>query len=589
MLKRLWSPTNLLVKDITFKPGLNLIIGKYADKKETQGINGIGKSSIIRLIDYALCSESAEKNFNHAKYSFLKKEKHQICLDLEINGVVLQLSREFSDNKRIHIKKNNEQHITYDLTEAKTVLGDLFFPNTLDRQLPGKNFRSLMPFFVKDDLKNYKRDSPIEFIVHGGTTQESLTILNLFLLGLPNNSLINLQAKKTNIKELSSKESIIKNQIEKYTGKKIAELRTELSYQKKDLEILKESLQEFKLIDNFKDISNAINELTQKIALKQKEEGNLSRQLDKLKRFVAVKHEVEIDSIAEQYNLVSQALGALIRRQLEEVIQFRTSLADERLRFHGRSMQQLEESKIEVIKEITKLDAKRSALLKSLDSDTNGSLTTAFQKLAEQSTKVERIDQALADLDDIKNSRTDTELECDTARNNAIHAIKNAQYIINDIQELFFKIVNIINDSSNGAYLDIDSSPRKRNQSPIKIEIEIPRNDALGKARFKLIIYDLTVFFHSLDAKLSLPDFLVHDGVFHSISRRNVVKTLNYIYQCHLQNSSFQYIATFNEDELALAENERIRDGSFSFNLEENTIITLQDTEENMLFKRTFE
>lgn len=278
----------------------------------------------------------------------------------------------------------------------------------------------------------------------------------------------------------------------------------------------------------------------------------------------------------------------MIRKQLEEVIQFRTSLAEERLRFHGRSKEQLEESIKEVINEITKLDAKRSALLKSLDANTNGSLTIAFQKLAEQSTKVERIDQALTDLDDIKKSQTDIELESDTARNNAIHAIKNAQDIINDIQELFFKIVNIINDSSDGAYLDIDISLRKRNQSPIKIEIEIPRNDALGKARFKLIIYDLTVFFHSLDAQLSLPDFLVHDGVFHSISRRSVVKTLNYIHQCSLQNHSFQYIATFNEDELTLTETERLRDGSFLFNLEENTIITLQDTAEDMLFKHGF-
>ena len=63
MLIRLYSDTNLF-KTVSFHNGINIILGSYSDEVDARGINGIGKSSLVRLIDFVLLSGKAEKIFN---------------------------------------------------------------------------------------------------------------------------------------------------------------------------------------------------------------------------------------------------------------------------------------------------------------------------------------------------------------------------------------------------------------------------------------------------------------------------------------------------------------------------------------------
>ncbi|MBI5676260.1 MAG: hypothetical protein HZC48_10625 [Nitrospirae bacterium] len=80
MLVQLYSETDLLLKAFRFEPGINIILGKYSGDRENKGINGIGKSSLVRLIDYAMLSNSAEKRFSQPKYDFLRIENHNLRL-----------------------------------------------------------------------------------------------------------------------------------------------------------------------------------------------------------------------------------------------------------------------------------------------------------------------------------------------------------------------------------------------------------------------------------------------------------------------------------------------------------------------------
>ena len=126
MLKRLSSSTGLLLKDIEFKPGLNLIVGQYSDKKEavesqSHGTNGIGKSSIVRLVDYLLLSEKASTIFNHKKYNFLRDQEHEICLSLEHRGKTLNIRRRFCESQKVYIRENEQPEYGYDIEKKKKV------------------------------------------------------------------------------------------------------------------------------------------------------------------------------------------------------------------------------------------------------------------------------------------------------------------------------------------------------------------------------------------------------------------------------------------------------------------------------------
>ena len=67
MLIKIYSETNL-IDTVPFHNGINIILGKYFGDKEARGINGIGKSTLVRLVDFTLLSGKAEKRF--APYCF---------------------------------------------------------------------------------------------------------------------------------------------------------------------------------------------------------------------------------------------------------------------------------------------------------------------------------------------------------------------------------------------------------------------------------------------------------------------------------------------------------------------------------------
>ncbi|WP_157779363.1 DUF2326 domain-containing protein [Burkholderia thailandensis] len=176
-------------------------------------------------------------------------------------------------------------------------------------------------------------------------------------------------------------------------------------------------------------------------------------------------------------------------------------------------------------------------------------------------------------------------------------SLKDAAEDVQALRERFLEIVQeaIVTSSAEleDAFLDIRfQTGAAARKLPVKISASLPRADALGQTRLRLVAYDFTMFLHQIESRLSRPRFLVHDGAFHSIARRTVVKALNFMYnkgQAALAKGvPFQYIATFNEDELTLNHDELQRDGSYDFDIGDVTIVRVGDTPEEMFFKRRF-
>jgi uncharacterized protein YydD (DUF2326 family) len=594
MLKQLWSPTNLFLQSIAFKPGLNLIVGRYSGPQPDRGINGIGKSSVVRLIDYLLVSDTAEKRFSQPKYNFLREDQHEVCLDLDIAGVSARLRRSFSEPSIVHIARADEGEFAYTRDEAREILGNAFFPQSESRQLPGNRYRSLMQFFIKDDLNNQKRLDPTAFLTHGGANARELTALNLYLLGLPNSALILLNERRDLVEtQRRDRETVVKR-IEQAAGKSLAELRTEVGMREREVASLREALGDLNLLEDFQRVAQRLGTLDTKIVELRQAIDRGDRQLAKLRQFTQVTKEVDVEDVAEQYLLVSKALGDLVRRSFEDVLAFRESMAAERKRFHGNRFRELDRARKDFLEQLSMLEGQRAALLRALKpSDPAMSLQDAVQRLVERKLEVDRIAQAISDIGEMDVRLTQMEFDADVARRDAMVAVSQVEDQIQSLRELFVEIVeealSLSDTEREGAFLDISVKPRAKGaRPPIEIDVQVPRADALGHARLRLVAYDLTVFLHAVDARIALPRFLVHDGAFHGISRRTVVRALNYIHARAVADASFQYIATFNEDELSVRTPDQGRDGAFDFDVDSATAIELGDTPEEMLFGRAF-
>jgi uncharacterized protein YydD (DUF2326 family) len=171
--------------------------------------------------------------------------------------------------------------------------------------------------------------------------------------------------------------------------------------------------------------------------------------------------------------------------------------------------------------------------------------------------------------------------------------MKEAEGTLDDLRRLFREIIDsavFLGEGQTGsAYFDVSVRPSaRRNELPLKVEIEIPKSDALGRFQLRLVAYDLLVFLNAVRTERRLPRFLVHDGVFHGVSTRTTLDTLNYIHRQSQLYPGFQYIATFNEDELYVAKERRELDGALGFDLDGAIVARYTDSADGMIFKRAF-
>lgn len=601
MLRRLWSPTRLF-EPIEFREGLNLIIGRYSTPRTSggpAGINGIGKSSVVRLLDYLLLSDQQRKRFTSNKYAFLAEEDHSVILELRASDREVVIRRTFGNAaKVVSLAIDDQPEIQLDEKEARSVLGPLLFPPSAGLAGMDGRMRSLLAFYIKDDLQAHDRVDPIKFLVHAGANERTMTVLTLYLLGLPNEALFRLEEQRARYDADAKLERSLRKRVETETGKSIAALRSELARADKRTEDLGNALNVFNLFQNFRQVSETLSELEGQAAQQRKAIEQSERQLAKIRRFVAITPEIDRNDVTYQYRQISEALGTAVRKTLDEVFAFRESLTNQRLRFHDKRIGELETLHADAIKALTQIEQKRSALMQIVDTTRfEESVQDAVQRVIVERGAWQRERLMLNQLDQYGTQLASFLLTMQQYEYEAVVAFVEAADNVQALRERFLEIVQEAIAASSGeledAFLDIvhQTGAAARNL-PIKISVSLPRADALGQTRLRLVAYDFTVFLHQIESGLSRPRFLVHDGAFHSIARRTVVKALNYMYNkgrsAAANGAPFQYIATFNEDELTLNHDELQRDGSYDFAIGDVTIVRVGDTPEEMLFRRRF-
>ncbi|OFX46403.1 MAG: hypothetical protein A2046_13850 [Bacteroidetes bacterium GWA2_30_7] len=592
MLKRLYSETNLLLKDFTFEPGINIILGKYSGLKEATGVNGIGKSSLIRLIDFALLSDSAEKLFFSDKYKFLKDEKHNIVLEFLINKKKYFIKRYFEKKDEIYFGTTPKNLEKYDKTELKKTLTNIFFPTVNnDIYIEGSKFRTLMNFFIKDDLDSHRRYDPLNFVGAEGINKTNIAIFNFFLLNLPTRNLLSFAevAKEIDNKNKAVKE--IERTVEAETGKKIEEFHADKIKIEKGIALIEKSLNDYKFLENYKNIESELIEITRKINEKLEEHHALNMQLKKIRDNFTLNQNIDTAQIQKIYNETLYTLGDLVKKSLDSIIQFKSELLENRNKFLIKKENQLQSKIDEILNHISVFEKERSILYQKLkEKGALDSIENAYKDLISEKTKLLRIDNYTEQVDNLKQIVFDLEVTVSELRRSIINDLNNYNKQIDTLQRLFHEILEhaiFIDEENENAYFIIEKEANtKSNQVPFKIQMELPKADALGNFRLKIIVYDLMVYLNNIKINRELPDFLIHDGVFHAISKKTMINTLNYVFRQYNTFQNFQYFLTFNEDEIDTPTNKSETYGSFEFDWRKHVVAEFSDVPEKMLFKK---
>jgi len=581
MLVRLYSETSLIKKNVNFQPGINIILG---DKGDT---NGIGKSSLIRLVNYCLLSNSSETEFAKEKYNFLRKENHTITLEFKVDEQKYFIKRNFEKSKDLvwfgKMPNNFEEYTKEDL---KSVLNNLFFPIEQNEVFfERKRFGTLMNFFIKDDIDKQKQFDPLNFLGYASAGVTDKAIYNFFLLNISNKDLINFGEQASEYKKNNEAIKTLSQKIKNETGKEVEEYKTERLEIEKRINQLEQSVSDYKFIESYKNIEIEIIKISDQINERLKEYHALNRKLEKVRAGYQFNQEFDTNEIKKLYNEVYSMLGNVIAKSLEEVIEFKRSILENRNKYLINKERQIEKHIETVLSEISEIESRRSSLYKQLQSEgVLKPIENIYRQITEEKTALERNLHTVREIEEFQDMLASLNVTMSQTQEKIIKSIKEYHNEIDELRKLYKEILeNTVfkGETDDKAYFGISFSKLKKNSLPFKISVEIPKG-GLGNERYKIVVYDLMVFLRNIHTNRKLPSFLVHDGAFHATSSFKVINTLNYIFKKSL-SYNFQYIVTFTTNEIAIPENSNL---SFDFDWKKNVIAEFSDNENDMIFKR---
>lgn len=591
MLIRIYSDTNL-IDAVPFHNGINIILGKYSEDKEARGINGIGKSTLVRLVDFTLLSGKAEKRFSQKKYDFLRDEEHTITLEFEIQEQKYFIKRSFVDTKKVFFGKRPDLLDEYEKSEMPKVLEGIFFPTESNEVFfEGKRYGTLMEFFVKDDLQNQQRADPLNFVSYNANAREK-ALYNFYLLNLPTKTLLKYNEVSSEYENYSKTVKTLSEKIKADTGKDIQEFRTERLKIEKDITTLENSLKEYNFLANHAEIEQKLNHVISEINDHSIIYHNTNRKLEKLKSSYSDVSTIDLDKIQNLYNETLSTFGNFVKKSLDEVIDFKKQLLANRNKYLLEEEKKLQTTINQTFKQLEKLEKNRSELFSLLkERGALDRIESTYEKLVNEKTLLERNTSIVREIDDIEEILGNSNIVIAELKRDIVSELNKQQTYLDELRLLFQQILEnaiYLDEEFDNSYFNITlNSTSPRNQLPFKISLEIPKADALGQERLKIVAYDLMVFLKSRIDKRNFPDFLVHDGVFHAISNKTISNVLNYMFQKSNELHNFQYLLTFNEDEINLNGDEN-KFGKVDFIWSKQVIAEYSDTEQQTIFKRFF-
>ncbi len=591
MLIRIYSDTNL-IDAVPFHNGINIILGKYSEDKEARGINGIGKSTLVRLVDFTLLSGKAEKRFSQKKYDFLRDEEHTITLEFEIQEQKYFIKRSFVDTKKVFFGKRPDLLDEYEKSEMPKVLEGIFFPTESNEVFfEGKRYGTLMEFFVKDDLQNQQRADPLNFVSYNANASEK-ALYNFYLLNLPTKTLLKYNEVSSEYENYSKTVKTLSEKIKADTGKDIQEFRTERLKIEKDITTLENSLKEYNFLANHAEIEQKLNHVISEINDHSIIYHNTNRKLEKLKSSYSDVSTIDLDKIQKLYNETLSTFGNFVKKSLDEVIDFKKQLLANRNKYLLEEEKKLQTIINQTFKQLEKLEKNRSELFSLLkERGALDRIESTYEKLVNEKTLLERNTSIVREIDDIEEILGNSNIVIAELKRDIVSELNKQQTYLDELRLLFQQILEnaiYLDEEFDNSYFNITlNSTSPRNQLPFKISLEIPKADALGQERLKIVAYDLMVFLKSRIDKRNFPDFLVHDGVFHAISNKTISNVLNYMFQKSNELHNFQYLLTFNEDEINLSGDEN-KFGKVDFIWSKQVIAEYSDTEQQTIFKRFF-
>lgn len=530
-----------LIRKLKFHKGINLIIDetKTSDKKESG--NNVGKTTVLRLIDFCLGGEGEniykdpefkDKGSNTIIENFLKNNDVIITLILK-EDIEIETSEEIVIRKNFLSKKNKIQEINgeyHNNKEFQKQLKKLIFKS----KSPKPTFRQIIAKNIRDEKSRLVNTIKV---LHPNTKPEEYEALYFFWLGIP----LDETDRKQQLLYLIKIETDLQKRLKReYT---LSQIEQSLIIINRNIELLEIKKKQFNLNENYANDLEELNKIksdsnrisTQISQLEMRKELILESK-DELEKEIA---EINVEQIKFLYE-EARLLIPDLQRTFEDTLKFHNEMLNEKKIFILKELPAIEKTLSSLKQMINTLIQKEKIISDSLQK------TDVFDELEKIVSELNKYYEQKGGLEEQERLWEQTTSNIDSYK----EELKNIDKTILSKEELLRERITIFNkyfsEISQKLYGEQFVLSYDRNEKGYELKIStISGNPGTGKKKGQIAAFDLAYIQFADELGINCLCFILHDQI-ENVHDNQISSLLNEI----VSNINCQYVLPVLRDKL---------------------------------------
>lgn len=533
---------------VSFTSGLNVILAERSEassEKDTR--NGVGKSTLIEIIDFCLGSGSTK-----GKGLLIEPLEHwAFTLELTLAGNQVKVTRSTANPNRIVIdgptngwieqpdRDKGSGEMVFKVDRWRQMLGWALFglPRSTD-SLPYKpSFRSLVSYFVRrgpdaytSPFRHFRQQKTWDIQLHTG-----------YLLGMNWEYAARWQGLKDQEEGVKAIEKAIKTGAMEGAIGTVGELETQRIQLEQQIANAKEALETFKVHPQYESLQQDADRLTRKIH--DFVNGNVNDRRKLARYHDSIKDEkppaaLSLERLYEESGLV---FPEAVQRTLDEARAFHSQIVVNRRDFLEAEIKRLQRYVEDRESQIKDLVDQRAVVMQVLQ--THGALQemTRLQEL--HLTLQGTLDRIIARLKEMKNLKT-TKRDVKVSK---AELVKTAEQDHEQRRDCWSAAVRLFNEHSQALYKSAGKLIIDVGDTGYKYKVDIARSGSEGIEKMKIFCFDLAVLQLQMQTRTGI-DFIIHDTLMYdSVDARQRALAFERAHEV-CETLGAQYICTINSD-----------------------------------------
>lgn len=556
---------------VTFTSGLNVILAERSDtstEKDTR--NGLGKSTLIEIIDFCLGS-----NANRDKGLIIEPlMEWAFTLDITLKDKQVQVTRSVVDHGRVFIvgdtsgwpeapePDDESGMLFYKVERWRFILGlALFDLNETYQKFQYKpSFRSLMPYFIRRRKSAYS--TPFKYFSNQNKGSQQLNVS--FLLGMNWEYAARWQNLKDQAEAAKALDDAIKTGAVEGVVGTVGELEAERIQLEQKTSASKQALASFRVHPQYKTVQEEADLLTKLLHDLVNQNVVDRRRLARYKESIKEEQPPASQSLERLYEQSGLIFPDSVKRTLSEARTFHNEIVSNRREFLEVEIERIKNRIQESVAEIGSLTDQRASIMQVLQ--THGALQEMVklqEKYLELQGSLERVQNRIEEVKGLKKTKR-----------NVVKAKKELQEIAEkdheERRDLWSKAVCLFNENSEALYRSPGKLIININSTGYDFKVIIERSGSEGIGNMKIFCFDLAMLELQLLSGKGI-DFLIHDTLMYdAVDARQRALAFELAHDV-TETFGGQYICTMNSDMVPY------QDFSDDFDFKQHVRLTLKD------------